>query len=1412
MSDLCLGDLVRINEAGKLHSVVQVDDFYGEDNLALAQSYIFTGRSVGKKKASAELLSLFCDAYLNPRLENRFVVIATYGHGKSHFALAIANYFGRPLDAPEGMAILEGLQKALDGDAGLFGRLKDFKEHNQPYLVLILRGDDPYDLSTMLFRALDRALKHHPATRDLQSPFWSHQALRFLDSLDDSRHRQADEFLQAERLDLATLRRQIKHHESRALVVFQRLFSALNGGMPPNFEQGISIGETIDWIIRELCQARNLFGGLLILFDEFSAFVQRYPDMARPFSSQPLQELLESVERYRGRAELIAFAQHDPTTLARELRRRDLASSTLDAIDKELTRFPREQRYLLHSPLEAVLDAYIIQDQARWQKLYEQLSFKNQLLNHAYNTFLLFQNHYQEQLGWDIEHFRQSVAQGCFPLHPLTTTLLATVELHQTSNPRTVLGFVREALNARRDQPVMCNGAVNWIVPIELVDHFEAMLGPEYEDLYLPTYRNIGGSDAKPEQVRVIKALLLRTLADIRTSGTEVSFNTLIAMLAGLPTEQADETLRQLAHLGRIRSNESEGTYSLWPYGQDATAVERLVRDKARQLPNTWETFKEINRRLGEEKLLNKVPVSVEWGHTDAWAAHQIIAPFGLLSLDWLRTLAQDYLQPASDGETRRGLVVWLLPEEEELIDDRRSAVRARLREAFGERDLPLVIAWPRQAMPLLRYARMWQAAATLSHEEREKFSKDQYQTACTKIHEELKRGLERLASNAALAYSGGMLPEHLSATARLDSVLPQVYEAVYAYAPKPFFTQYQERRLYDPVARVCEQLIRGQVSLDALAANEKGPSRDLVIKFLKQAWGLLAEGDLLREPPEGSPLRPGWNRLDQTFRPDNVRVAVKPVVQELLQAPFGYDANTLALLFCAWYGYNRSEVQFFSQNTSTPVAPEAVFRQAKRSKTDEFKTPKDLLKTLLTLSLQRRSRSEAEQQIRSLLQRIEQGAPAFASSMVKETLLQLRQAFDNPHLPQDLKDRLPASIDRLEQDYRHYQHYDETLRTIQQLVPERTELERLRDHWGELRSLQPPTLILTGPASLESVRQELRRKIEAKVTNELQRLVQLDDPSNYTHQRQRISTIGSLLTEAGIDSFKEHVRQSLAKLDKRKKEIEQRRQDQQALQQLRMLPERAPLSDLERALQIIDGLTIVSDEAQRERDTKRQRIAAMCDRLRALPMQAEQQLIQARRVAEVERVRDELLTHLSWLEGEPLQAAQQVLARCTTLAALLQTVEQRATRPWQTYEEAQSVRADLAALLARDDAVLAPAQREEVEQTLRQLDERIQKRRDEAHAWLERCLERERHREAAATLLDEVERATGLRSFLSPQDQQRCEELGERLRQRLDQDQVERVIGEFQKISSLQQRRVCLQRLVQIVKGEYEGATPHAG
>ena len=93
-----------------------------------------------------------------------------------------------------------------------------------------------------------------------------------------------------------------------------------------------------------------------------------------------------------------------------------------------------------------------------------------------------FVDRYQQQLHWSTDQFQKTVTEGCFPLHPLTTAFLCNVKLQTASDvgtPRTVLGFVLEELKARRDQPALIDGRVNWVLPVELVDYFESRLAGE---------------------------------------------------------------------------------------------------------------------------------------------------------------------------------------------------------------------------------------------------------------------------------------------------------------------------------------------------------------------------------------------------------------------------------------------------------------------------------------------------------------------------------------------------------------------------------------------------------------------------------------------------------------------------------------------------------------------------------------------------------------------------------------------------------------------------------------------------------------------------------------------------------------------------------------------------------------------
>src|SRR5689334_19979255 len=110
-------DLVSIDEEAEFRNDVQLSDFEDrEANLALLRSYIFTQTAPGEQESTVSILRIATETLSNGRLENRIAVVANYGHGKSHLALVLANYFGRTNPSPELKIILEKLSNAINND------------------------------------------------------------------------------------------------------------------------------------------------------------------------------------------------------------------------------------------------------------------------------------------------------------------------------------------------------------------------------------------------------------------------------------------------------------------------------------------------------------------------------------------------------------------------------------------------------------------------------------------------------------------------------------------------------------------------------------------------------------------------------------------------------------------------------------------------------------------------------------------------------------------------------------------------------------------------------------------------------------------------------------------------------------------------------------------------------------------------------------------------------------------------------------------------------------------------------------------------------------------------------------------------------------------------------------------------
>src|SRR5436309_11953461 len=98
-------NLVSVNNQATLTRGVQLS-WYGDprqanENERLASGYIFShGAATGNLRSAIDIFTRVRETLNTSGTHNVFTIVAQYGHGKSHFALVLANYFGRTPSDP----------------------------------------------------------------------------------------------------------------------------------------------------------------------------------------------------------------------------------------------------------------------------------------------------------------------------------------------------------------------------------------------------------------------------------------------------------------------------------------------------------------------------------------------------------------------------------------------------------------------------------------------------------------------------------------------------------------------------------------------------------------------------------------------------------------------------------------------------------------------------------------------------------------------------------------------------------------------------------------------------------------------------------------------------------------------------------------------------------------------------------------------------------------------------------------------------------------------------------------------------------------------------------------------------------------------------------------------------------------
>ncbi|GAB2851867.1 hypothetical protein [Hymenobacter ruber] len=1215
---LTLGALTQHDDDLALERAVQLDWFTTDPvrNEKLTRSFIWTKDAPKGFVSSGQILNQTMEAFLKESNLNELVVRATYGQGKTHLAVALANYFGQPADSTEAQNVLAKYARCTGQSAERFA---NFKAGRQPFLILRLRGDRRENLAQAVVTGLEAALHQHPATATATLGLWFEEAKRILGTIKGPELAQANDFLAAHSLDLDSLSRSLDARDDTHYDLLHDLLLEVRH-VVPNFGRTADPGQAIELVCDTYCGADKPFAGLLVLFDEFSLFVNSYAGTYRTQHGAPLQRFLDGIYNRKGKAVLLAFAQQSPhaTTLLKD---KILAGGghidDTGALIREMTRLDPKDELFLYAPMEDVLDAYLQQDEDAWNELMQDDDLFSQSTDAADQVQRLFPERYTPKLNWDEERIQEVLVKGCFPLHPVATAIMCSVKLPATDNARSVLSFVVEAVQAAADQPAVrpTDQQLNFIPATRLVQGLGEVLAedPLRWRQFSDALHLIGG-EAPDSWREVLQALFLHEVLDLKVRPGEFAQN--IAALSGRPTAECAELLDTLHNRRYIRHDESRQAYTFWPSGQNGKEVyEQLEKETNAIISNSDKLREELGSWLNGLDYYRYREISFA-SHQFDWRAHITLLPVSLWSTEALRKIVQTYGWDEQTNNLRapfRGYIISpLAADEHELQWVRENAERTlnELAEELGDTIPPVLIIIPANSQTeLVRKLVGQRVLHSWKKDKQEQLGQQSYGEARASFDSEVqklldaaeKQGLQRVIVprpyRAAVELSAR--PDNVSET------LMACYRAAYRYVP-PFFQQYKDnnRNMVKAVRMGCGYLAEGSFDGWEKAAPAFPVAQELFNRYLSVGgttnWGFVDGSKRVGEPQLNS-VREAYNLLETTVPRASEKVPLRPLLGKLLNPPYGLDYNTLSLVFCGWYGSHHQHLFTYAANGRALRLGDWLLDGA---------DPRKAIETLCRLDVQisRRDETQIQGRINTLVQQVK-AKNRYTLEEAQSVVAELEQYAADPVAEQRLKENAAKAVQQLASDIAAAAEFEVGMQKMaeQLLTTPAAGMMGLKlalsyklhlpstERLGSVRPAAEADL----PALTEQTRNRMRDVAE-KLCDDLARLTSI---AHYELQKSKLDTIRTELEKAKEYDLMDVVEQSKRKIEKAKNDLLAKDQD------IPFLSRFDNIKNIQSLAQLRELATAAADYAPGHEDT-RTKLARHQETLQTAIEKAEKDLV----------------------------------------------------------------------------------------------------------------------------------------------------------------------------------------------------------
>ena len=317
-------DLVSFSKETFFNGAVQTEWFYDAQKAkTVAESYVFHGPKYYGVSASdvkagehrlmdtASFAQTIAHKLYSPTPGNSFVMtIAGYGTGKSHLAVCLGALFSSTGALAE--SIVSNIA-SVDEEIGTYIRQNNVKKN----LVIVLNGMNNFNLDAEILRCARLSLSQNGISDELLKKLTKSYdvARHFVNRTFSIYQNQFEEW--ALKVGINISGQALKDYfvsrvenDSQVLTTINNVYKEVNGDSIA-WDRGLSAGDVLLTLQKELCGDGKPFNKVLLLFDEFGRYIEYTAANPAIAGEAALQQIFEAVQSANGNIVFVGFIQSE---------------------------------------------------------------------------------------------------------------------------------------------------------------------------------------------------------------------------------------------------------------------------------------------------------------------------------------------------------------------------------------------------------------------------------------------------------------------------------------------------------------------------------------------------------------------------------------------------------------------------------------------------------------------------------------------------------------------------------------------------------------------------------------------------------------------------------------------------------------------------------------------------------------------------------------------------------------------------------------------------------------------------------------------------------------------------------------------------------------------------------------------